>query len=349
MPEYEFHPLASEYALLPDDQLEYLVASMKRDGFCDLFPIVLADDGGTTKILDGRNRYRAALKAGVQPEFIELPPGYSPEAFVRLVNEDRRHLLAQWLRDRRAQRIAAKRDEGKSLRSIAEEEGVSLVQVQRDLECASAPAGVPGGVHLPAQQDTAAHEPQTTKGRDGKSYPAKKPKADDPQRLWCDRCKRLGKQAFDCNACKSIRDQAAAAAKKRKDTPKKKPREELKDRTGRVVPDSCRDAFADPALGNLIEELEQVEAMFRPESWLDRAVKLCDHYGFLLADKFREHVYEAVAELQLAAEALRAGVPHAVCPLCNGEDSRKANGTCCKGCRGYGHVPETRWNELASR
>ncbi len=48
---------------------------------------------------------------------------------------------------------------------------------------------------------------------------------------------------------------------------------------------------------------------------------------------------------QLAAEALRAGLPHAVCPKCNGVDSR--NGTACRGCRGYGFVPETRFMELS--
>lgn len=126
-----------------------------------------------------------------------------------------------------------------------------------------------------------------------------------------------------------------------------KPRDELKDQVGNVLPDHLRDAFADPGLPTLIEELEQVEAMFRVEPWLDRAQKLTDHYGFILIEKFKEHAWEAQLKLQLALEALRAGVPHAVCPKCRGVDSQN-NGKTCKGCRGYGHVPETRFKELST-
>lgn len=128
--------------------------------------------------------------------------------------------------------------------------------------------------------------------------------------------------------------------------PKKDPpRGQVLDRLGNAVPDHLRDAFADPGLANLIEELEQVEAMIRPEPWLDRAGKLCDHYGFILIDKFKEHAWEAIRELQLALESLRAGVPHAVCPKCKGTDSKK-DGKTCRGCRGYGAVPSHRFGEL---
>jgi hypothetical protein len=128
---------------------------------------------------------------------------------------------------------------------------------------------------------------------------------------------------------------------KLKAKPKTAAKAELRDRTGRVIPDSCRDAFADPALGDLIHELEQAASFVRADGWAGRAVKLADHYGFLLLEKFHEHAHEALHRLQLAIEALKAGVPYAVCPQCGG------TGDGCPACRGRGHVPEHRYQELA--
>lgn len=122
-------------------------------------------------------------------------------------------------------------------------------------------------------------------------------------------------------------------------------RAEMKDKVGNVLPDRCRDAFADPSLATLIEELAQVESLIRPESWTTRAGKLTSHYGFILIEKFKEHVYNALESMQLAGEALKAGIPHAVCPTCQGTESG-TNGKCCKSCRGYGHVPAHRYEEL---
>ncbi len=94
-------------------------------------------------------------------------------------------------------------------------------------------------------------------------------------------------------------------------------RKELKDAEGTVIPDGCRDAFADEALPTLVEELEQVEVMLSAESWVKRAGKLCPHYPFLLIGDFDKHAAKALDSLQCALECLRAGVPHAVCPKCN--------------------------------
>lgn len=121
-----------------------------------------------------------------------------------------------------------------------------------------------------------------------------------------------------------------------------KGKEEVKDSLGNPVPDRCRDAFADPALKDLIDELENAEALVRAEPWLDRATKLTDHYQFLLLDKFRTHSMDALRSIQLAKEALASGMPYAVCPKCKGEE----NGKVCRSCRGGGHIPLHRWEEL---
>ncbi len=140
-------------------------------------------------------------------------------------------------------------------------------------------------------------------------------------------------------------DVDAHGRKKAKPAPRKPqaPRDAIKDKVGNVVPDRCRDAFADPSLTEMIEELETIASMYSVDPWTKKAGKLTDHYGFILIDKFAGHSLESLHEIQLAIESLKAGVPFAVCPKCNGEEKESK----CRGCRGYGHVPEHRYQELS--
>ena len=85
---FEFHPLADEFPLFEGEAFNALVASIARDGLLE--PILLC----AGKILDGRNRYRACLAAGVKPIF-EVFGETDPEAWARFVaakNLTRRHL-----------------------------------------------------------------------------------------------------------------------------------------------------------------------------------------------------------------------------------------------------------------
>jgi ParB-like nuclease domain len=84
----EFHPLADEFPLIEGEAFDALVASIKRDGQFE--PIMMCDG----KILDGRNRYRACIAAGVEPVF-EMFDDTDPSAWVKYVaakNLTRRHL-----------------------------------------------------------------------------------------------------------------------------------------------------------------------------------------------------------------------------------------------------------------
>lgn len=63
-PMLKFHPLAEVFPLIEGAEFDALVADIKANGLHD--PITLLD--GT--ILDGRNRYRACLNAGVTPKFV---------------------------------------------------------------------------------------------------------------------------------------------------------------------------------------------------------------------------------------------------------------------------------------
>lgn len=66
--EIPIHPLATVYRMHTDEELETLVASIKKNGLRD--PIMLAEDG---RLIDGRNRLQACGRAGVEPRFETLP------------------------------------------------------------------------------------------------------------------------------------------------------------------------------------------------------------------------------------------------------------------------------------
>jgi hypothetical protein len=82
---YELHPLCTLFPRLGVAEFDALVADVKANGLRQ--PITL--HGGM--ILDGGNRYRACLEAGVQPTFEQFA-GDSLVAFVLSANLHRRHL-----------------------------------------------------------------------------------------------------------------------------------------------------------------------------------------------------------------------------------------------------------------
>ncbi len=105
MAKLEYHPLANLFPMITDPkQLAVFRASIAADGVCK--PVVLLDG----KILDGRNRYEAAIAAGQSID--EIPTrdfgsthldGDDPLRFVMRENAERRHLT-----DDQRRRIAAK-------------------------------------------------------------------------------------------------------------------------------------------------------------------------------------------------------------------------------------------------
>src|SRR5262245_66469437 len=81
----KFHPLANIFPLVEGPDFDELVADIREHGLYE--PIVVY--GG--KILDGRNRLRACIAAGIEPTFTAYA-GDDPIAYVVSLNLRRRHL-----------------------------------------------------------------------------------------------------------------------------------------------------------------------------------------------------------------------------------------------------------------
>lgn len=83
-PMLETHELADYWPTMPGEDFDELIEDIRKNGLRD--PIVLYE----SKVLDGRHRYRAAISAGVDPEFIPYE-GDDPAGFVISKNARRRH------------------------------------------------------------------------------------------------------------------------------------------------------------------------------------------------------------------------------------------------------------------
>lgn len=277
MTQYERHPLSAEYADLEGEAWECFLDGFSNYGFLDK-PIVRHDG----KILDGWQRYRACTTLGIQPTFQGMPEGISPEEYVRLVNDERRHesaaAKAKRVADRR-ERVAAARVEGKSLRTIAEEEGVSHIQVREDLKAAS---GVnPLTPETKPTQDTPATPAKVT-GKDGKSYPATAPKAE-----------RNGKHTGNGKANPDADDAPTV------------PKVEPMDALGNPIPKGLRDTFAGntQALENAVKMLQEVK----------RTAKGLQKWNAWVRPS---EIEEKLSEL---IEDFKNGLPYAVCDDCKGK------------------------------
>ena len=87
----EFHPIANIFPLMEGEEFKALVNDIKLNGLLE--PIWLYQN----HIIDGRNRYRACLEAGVEPEYQEWSGEGSLIAFVISKNLKRRHLTTTQL------------------------------------------------------------------------------------------------------------------------------------------------------------------------------------------------------------------------------------------------------------
>lgn len=157
----EFHPFADAFTLLQGKELAAFVADVRSNG---LRQDIVTYQG---KILDGRNRYLACQRAGVEPRFVTAAIATDDEAraYVESVNDRRRH------QDPEARKSAVLRLRalGKSTTQIAEEVGMSPKGVHKALEQAERSTSNQCQVEQPPA-------PKAITGKDGKKRPPKKAK-----------------------------------------------------------------------------------------------------------------------------------------------------------------------------
>ncbi len=162
-------PFADDYPPHSADEMRTLDESVAVDGVHD--PIATYDSPTHgTAIWDGVTR--AILAAKHEKTVPVKHYGNQTDAAAEKMLDDkhlgRRNLTPKKQEERRKERlerVASKRSDGKSLRVIADEEGVSLAQTRRDIE--EVKSTVPPGTV----------EPEKVKGRDGKERPARQPRA----------------------------------------------------------------------------------------------------------------------------------------------------------------------------
>lgn len=85
--DYELHPLCTLFPRMAGAEFEALITDIRENGQRE--PIILHEG----MILDGGNRYRACIEAGVKPQFMQFGGG-NIVAYVLSANLHRRHMTA---------------------------------------------------------------------------------------------------------------------------------------------------------------------------------------------------------------------------------------------------------------
>lgn len=109
--EIEFHPICECFPLMSEEKLEELAENIKENGL--LNPIVTFEE----KILDGRNRYLACLKVGVEHRFIRLEDILDKLEIQDLVNFLEKYAVAMNIK-RRQLTSAQKVETGLNLKQL---------------------------------------------------------------------------------------------------------------------------------------------------------------------------------------------------------------------------------------
>lgn len=128
---FTVHPVADAFPLIEGEEFAALVADIDEHGLIE--PIVLAPDGDT--IVDGRNRWLACDKVGLDPKFMTLGPHYTDDeivAYIISTNVRRRHLsvgqlsmIGQRIRQHLAERAKERQGSRTDLGNIVPKSGRS--------------------------------------------------------------------------------------------------------------------------------------------------------------------------------------------------------------------------------
>jgi ParB-like chromosome segregation protein Spo0J len=301
-----FHPLADIFPLMEGKEFDELVADIKAHGLRE--SIVIYDG----KILDGRNRWRAALAAGLSVETIiehhtrqdyYLRQGkVDPAAYVISKNIHRRHLTAEQKRELITNVLKA--DPEKSDREIGRLTKTDNKTVASVRAAEEAREEIP---HVENRTDTKGRRQPARKGwspeRWRRHKAKKKTKADKPNIS---------------------------------EAPTEQPGEPRAPSTSPVEKGNY--AAAERAAIDLLDRLAQIADEYEVE--LDPVDFICEHYDLVLLrkdddpDEIASKVVEAIGNDRARAEAEKIGrsikqsagkPPRPDCDLCNGSGLIEGN------------------------
>src|SRR5262249_3800637 len=125
---HRFHPLADIFPVMEGEEFDALVADIKANRL--IAPITLHEG----MILEGRNRYRAGLDAGVEPTFTPFR-GNDPAAYVISANIHRRHLTQEQKRELVAKLVKAQPEaSNNAIAKQAKVDDKTVAKVRHDME-----------------------------------------------------------------------------------------------------------------------------------------------------------------------------------------------------------------------
>jgi hypothetical protein len=290
----ERHPLSAEYGDLSGRAWDLFKAQLRTYGLSGR-KITLHEG----KVLDGWQLQRACVELDIKPDYQPLPAWpWTPEAFVEAQNDHRRHETQEQAVKRveeRRERVAQARANGQSLRAIAETEGISESQVRNDLATSGAQGCAPEGAN------------GTVKGRDGKTYRARKPKQ--------------------------------TAGKVKRPAVEREPGDDTESEAAEATPatSGAEGSAPGPAREPTPEE-EMKAANARIESFCRALMKFVEEN--LPDDYWLRHCNTregARRKFENGCELLRSCKCKAVCPKCDSGKDRK--GKACPHCHGTGRLP----------
>lgn len=292
--ELKRHPLSAEYADITGPAWYRFTLTLKKLGIVGGRKIMLYDG----LVLDGWQMLRGCLEVGIEPEFQTLPEGVDPREYVEAMNDERRHESPADVEARRQESVRQAmtlRDEGLSLRAIAERCYVNESTIRRYLESSGAPPSAPENV----------------KGRDGKSYKAKKAP------ILCRHCEHrqimgrpLIENCVDCAAVRKIinaRPELEAEAHEDPANPNI-----ILDDAGVPVPQRLLDVF---------RAREDIAKAARLLTGCSEAFKVLEHGPCKTKKPVQgsEHYRKFFPTFKAARERLKSLEPSVVCESCSGD------------------------------
>lgn len=275
-----WHHFAEKFPLLKGKEMEALEESLIATKGNKEHPVTYRLVKGKREYLDGRNRWIACEKHGLKCHCRAVNvKDDEVKAYIIRQNITRRHMDEEL----RKSLVAELREDGKSVRQIAETLQIPKSTVHRDIE------SVPNGTPEKSAKNTAKSEV-----------------------IFCDTCKRRQRvgQALPgrCAECSAIR-KADKEGNQDADVDEPVAKATPMDEEGNEVPKNLRDAFA----GNrkTIEDVRKI--LFEAK----RMLKGLETWNpFVLKNSTVEAIDNAI-------ENLKNGLPHIVCPDCAGKGKCK--------------------------